>query len=196
MTSMKRTKIGRSRVSARKAGELVVVLSAHHDAVEFYAASNRPQSRRRSRAAPHPDPGAARSPQNGPACSVSSERLTRRKPGRHQARGAALLGATRWSRARCRRSPAIDAIAAINRLRSRLTSGSPPVSRIARTPTDAAARTICGDLFVAEDLVAPQPRQPPFRHAIDAAQIALVGDRNAQIGDRPAEAVDQRDVGH
>ncbi len=31
-----------------------------------------------------------------------------------------------------------------------------------------------------------------FRHAIDAAKVATIGHRDAQIGDRPPERVDQR----
>ena len=37
----------------------------------------------------------------------------------------------------------------------------------------------------------------PLRHAIDAAEIAAIGDRDAQIGDRAAERVeDGRNLGH
>jgi len=34
-----------------------------------------------------------------------------------------------------------------------------------------------------------------LRHAIDTAEIAAVGDRHSQIGDRPAERIDQRGLG-
>src|SRR5262249_18373669 len=54
---------------------------------------------------------------------------------------------------------------------------------------EGAAQPI--ELFEGEQVGLGQKRHV-LRHAVDAAKIATIGDRNAQIGDRPAEGVDQR----
>ncbi len=51
------------------------------------------------------------------------------------------------------------------------------------------------DLFKREDLGARQPGQPLRRHAVDAAEVALVGDGDAQILDTPPVAIHQRSAG-
>jgi hypothetical protein len=47
------------------------------------------------------------------------------------------------------------------------------------------------DLLKREQILARQKRRG-LRHAINAAEIAAVGDRDSQIGDAPAERVDHR----
>ena len=48
------------------------------------------------------------------------------------------------------------------------------------------------DLLEREHLVTLEPGQPVGRHAVLAAEVAAIGDRDAQVGDRPAVGVDQR----
>ena len=48
-----------------------------------------------------------------------------------------------------------------------------------------------GQLLVGEQLVAGEPRHPLRRHAVRAAEVAAVGDRDAQVAVDPAEAVDE-----
>ena len=47
------------------------------------------------------------------------------------------------------------------------------------------------DLLEGEDRLALEPRQPLGRHAVLAAEVAAVGDRDAQVLDQPAVAVPQ-----
>ncbi len=49
-----------------------------------------------------------------------------------------------------------------------------------------------GDLLVGEQRVALEPRQALGRHAVLAAEVAAVGDRDAHVADGPAVPVDQR----
>ena len=48
-----------------------------------------------------------------------------------------------------------------------------------------------GDLLVGEQLVAGQPLHALFRHAVRAAEVAAVGDRDPQILDAARERIDQ-----
>jgi hypothetical protein len=48
------------------------------------------------------------------------------------------------------------------------------------------------DLLEGEDLGALQPGQPVGRHAVLAAEVAAIGDRDAQVRDLPAVAVVER----
>ena len=73
----------------------------------------------------------------------------------------------------------------------RRTSGSPPVRRSLRTPRATKARAQPVELLERQQVGLRQERHV-FRHAIDAAEVAAVGHRDAQIGDRAAERVDQR----
>ena len=78
---------------------------------------------------------------------------------------------------------------AISHMISRRTSGSPPVIRSLRTPLrDEGARQPVEFLQVSSS--ARQERHV-LGHAIDAAEIAAIGDRDPQIGDGAAEGVDQ-----
>src|SRR3954468_5720638 len=52
------------------------------------------------------------------------------------------------------------------------------------------------DLLEAQDVVALEPRQPLRRHAVLAAEVAAVGDGDADVGDPAPVAVDQRLAGH
>jgi hypothetical protein len=122
--------------------------------------------------------------------SESSETLSGPRP-RRAAPRPAPRAAPRWWRARCRRCPG-RAEHPHQRGRSRRTSGSPPVMRTRGAAPARHLRTISRDLLVAEELVAPQPGQPLLRHAVDAAQVALVGDGDAQVLDAAAEAVAHR----
>ena len=78
----------------------------------------------------------------------------------------------------------------------RRTSGSPPVIRTVRTPSPAKTRGDAGDLLEREQLLAVEERvvaaEDLLRHAVDAAEVAAVGDRDAQRLERPAERVAQR----
>ena len=46
--------------------------------------------------------------------------------------------------------------------------------------------------FLKRQEVAPRQKVHVLGHAIDAAKIATVGDRNAKIGDRPAKRIDKQ----
>ena len=48
------------------------------------------------------------------------------------------------------------------------------------------------DLLEAEDLVALEPGQAVGGHAVLAAEVAAVGDRDAQVGDAAAVPVEER----
>ena len=65
-----------------------------------------------------------------------------------------------------------------SRRRGRRTS-----ARRARSPRTSAARVRQERIVAAEDLL---------RHAVDAAEVAAVGDRDAQVAQRPAARVDRR----
>jgi hypothetical protein len=52
------------------------------------------------------------------------------------------------------------------------------------------------DLLEAQDLVAVEPGQAVGRHAVLAAEVAAIGDRDAQVGDLPAVAIDEWLAGH
>ena len=87
--------------------------------------------------------------------------------------------------------PAIRASIATSCGKSRRTSGSPPVSRTSWTPSRDSSRDQPLDLLEGEDLVALEPRQPLGRHAVLTAEVAAVGDRDAQVADVAAVAVDE-----
>ena len=74
---------------------------------------------------------------------------------------------------------------------SRRTSGSPPVMRSLRTPLrdEGAAEPV--ELLERQQVLLRQERHV-LRHAVDAAEVAAVRHRDAQIGDRPPERIDQR----
>ena len=128
-------------------------------------------------------------------CSESIETLKRATPASTSACGVALeQEAVRRDRevvdAAARASPA-------RRGKSRRTSGSPPVSRTARDAhrgrTARRARSISSKR---QDLGALEPRQALGGHAVLAAEVAAVGDRDAQVRDRPAVAVEELVVPH
>ena len=77
---------------------------------------------------------------------------------------------------------------------SRRTSGSPPVMRSLRTPLPTKTRAEPVELLERQQILLGQERHV-LRHAIDAAEIAAVRDRDPQIGDRAAERVDERPFG-
>ena len=77
----------------------------------------------------------------------------------------------------------------------RRSSGSPPVRRIFSTPwRDEDARE-ARDLLEGEQLGARQElvvgAEHLLRHAVDAAEVAAVGDRDAQVAQAPAPRVGQ-----
>ena len=128
-------------------------------------------------------------------CASSSESrltVTRRRPASASAAPSAAAASRSSSGSDRRRARASSAT---SRSRSRRTSGSPPVMRIfshaprdeerarrARSPRTSAARARSRNAMVAaEDLL---------RHAVDAAEVAAVGDRDAQIAQRAAEGVE------
>ena len=74
---------------------------------------------------------------------------------------------------------------------SRRASGSPPVRRMSCTPMLASSADEPRDLLVAEDVVAVQPRQALGGHAVLAAEVAAVGDRDADVADVATVAVDE-----
>ena len=74
--------------------------------------------------------------------------------------------------------------------RPRRTSGSPPVNRTSWMPEQAHADVDQpDDLVVGQHGVVGQPVEALGRHAVGAAQVAAVGQRDPQVGRDPAEAV-------
>ena len=73
----------------------------------------------------------------------------------------------------------------------RRTSGSPPVSLQLAHAARHEGRAQPVELLQAEHVLLGQEGHV-LGHAVDAAEIAAVGHRDAQIGDLPAEPVDQR----
>ena len=78
--------------------------------------------------------------------------------------------------------------------RSRRSSGSPPVMRSFCTPRSTKTRATRSISSKRQELA---PRQEAvvvaedlLRHAVDAAEVAAVGDRDAEIAHRPAERVE------
>ena len=102
---------------------------------------------------------------------------------------------------RVRRQRDVEAVVdagerSIRSSRSRRRSGSPPVIRSFRTPSSTNARATRSISSKVEELA---PRQEPvlaaedlLRHAVDAAEVAAVGDRDPQIAHGPAERVGRR----
>ena len=74
---------------------------------------------------------------------------------------------------------------------SRRTSGSPPVMRSLRTPRATKARAEPVEFLQRQQVLLRQERHV-LGHAVDAAEVAAVGHRDAQIGDRAAERIDER----
>ena len=78
--------------------------------------------------------------------------------------------------------------------RSRRASGSPPVIRSFSTPCAAKRPANRVDLLEGQHLVARQEREVApedlLRHAVGAAEVAPVGDRDPQVVDAPPEPVD------
>ena len=113
------------------------------------------------------------------------------RPGQ-RAQGRAVRRQRQVERAR-RRAAGCAASIAIRSGRSRRTSGSPPVIRSFSTPspTNGAGHPV--DLLERQDLVARQelvvPAEDLLGHAVGAAEVAAVGDRDAQVAHRPAERV-------
>ena len=74
---------------------------------------------------------------------------------------------------------------------SRRTSGSPPVMRSLRTPLRDEGGAEAVELLERQEVALGQEGHV-LGHAVDAAEVAAVGHRDAQIGDRAAERVDER----
>ena len=72
---------------------------------------------------------------------------------------------------------------------SRRTRGSPPVMRSLRTPLVDEGRADAVELFQGQQVALGQEGHV-LGHAVDAAEIAAIRHRHAQIGDRSAERVD------
>ena len=70
----------------------------------------------------------------------------------------------------------------------RRTSGSPPVRRSLRTPV--AMKALHSRSSSSGEQIGLRQERHVLRHAIDAAEVAAVGHRNAQIRDRAPERVD------
>ena len=98
-----------------------------------------------------------------------------------------------------RSRPGIAASSPTSTSRSRRSSGSPPVSRIFCTPSADEHAGDPLDLLEREQLAsrheAVVAAEDLLRHAVRAAEVAAVGDRDAQIAERPAEGVEHVHLG-
>ena len=73
------------------------------------------------------------------------------------------------------------------------TVGSPPVMRMLSNPNRSTqTRRHPGQLLVGEQLLAGQPLHALFRHAVLTAEVAAVGDRDAQVADGAVVGIDER----
>ena len=189
MTSMKAHVDRALAREPREVADLVVVLATHDDAVELDRSEIRGD--RRIDAAQHAvEPG----PPGDALETILAQRIERdvhaAQSGREQRRQLLLeqhgVG---------RKRDVVDAV-------DRIDAGDEAVQVAAheRLTTGDADRPHADrrggvhdldDLFVAEQFIAAQPVETRFGHAVDAAQIALVGDRDAQIGNRPVEGIGQ-----
>ena len=132
-----------------------------------------------------------------PGSSVSSDTLIRRTP-------------AAYSRPPCFAScvPLVVTVSSFSppspsrapRLRNRVitsrrTSGSPPVMRILLVPRRMkAAQSRSSSSSVSSSRFGR--KRHVLRHAVDAAEIAAVGDGDAQVGDWAAERIDHGDYDH
>ena len=117
--------------------------------------------------------------------------MTRRSPASRSA--CAFCGSSAPFVVRVTSSPPIAASRSISSSRSRRSSGSPPVIRIFSTPCcDERAREPL-ELLEREQLLAVHEpvaaAEHLLRHAVDAAEVAPVGDGDAQVAERAAEGV-------
>ena len=168
--------------------QLVVVDAAHDDGVEL-------QRRRSRRAAAASMPASTAacssnrvSARKRSACSVSRLTVMRCRPARRRRRGlpasstplvvSARSRDRRLRRERCDQRRQVAA-------QQRLAAGD-------ADPVDADVDEGVGerrDLLEREQRLARQPDVVRLRHAVLAAQVAAVGDRDAQAAQRPAEAI-------
>ena len=97
--------------------------------------------------------------------------------------------ARRWSSARDRSVPALPRQHAHQRRKvaaqQRLAAGQPDLVDAERQE-DVDERA---DLLEVQHVLARQPDVVVLRHAVFAAQVAAVGDRQPQVAQRPAEAI-------
>ena len=143
-----------------------------------------------ARAASIPSITLSRSPQrviawNRSGRSVSSDTLMRRTPpprARRRSGASWLPLVVRVSSSSAPLSRWRDSARTSHMMFLR-TSGSPPVSRSLRTPWRMKAEHEAVELLQGQNLLFRQ-KGHVFRHAIDAAEVAAVGHRDPQIGDR------------
>ena len=128
--------------------------------------------------------------------SVSIETLIRRTPAayRSSANRASWLPLVVSVSSSSAPSPRCRPRRSISQRMLRRTRGSPPVRRSLRTPRSTKALHKPVELFEGQHLRLRQERHR-FRHAVDAAEVATVGDRNPEIGDPAVERVDQNRQG-
>ena len=176
---------------ARELEDLVVVDAPLHDCVHLHAqpgagAASIPSS---TRLTGKPTSFMAR---NVSSSSESRLTVTRRSPA--AASASAFCGSSVPLVVSATSRPPIPTSCSIRISRSRRRSGSPPVIRIFSTPCADERPRQPLDLLEREQLL---PVHEPvaaaedlLRHAVDAAEVAAVGDRDAKVPERPAEGVD------
>ena len=198
MNSMKRTSTPRVAPERGEVDDLVVVDAALHDGVDLDRVEARPPGRRRCRRAPGPARrgGSSRTkrsarerveadvdpPQPGGAQLVG-EQAQRGAVGRHR-----QIGRAARDRPTARSAPACSTSTG----RWARTVGSPPVRRM--PSTSKRSTTDRGEPLDLLERRAPrsrQPRHPLLRHAVRAAEVAAVGDRDPQVADDAPEGIDQ-----
>ena len=124
--------------------------------------------------------------------SVSRWTLMRRSPASYSGSASSasstplVVSARSWM-------PGIAARRRISTGRSRRTSGSPPVTRSLRMPSVDGDADEALDLFEIQDLAARSTKcTSVLRHAVEAADVAAVGDADAQVVVNAAEGIDER----
>ena len=114
------------------------------------------------------------------------------QPGIVERLAPARPAARRWWSAPGRRCPGMAASCSISTGRSRRTSGSPPVTRSLLIPSPTATRTKRSISSKVRISRAVHELHVRLRHAVEAADVAAVGDADAQIVVHAAEGIDER----
>ena len=187
MYSMKRTSAPTRPRVLDQVGQLVVVDPAHDHGVEL---EPRPAARPDRRdALEHPGvrvaPGERR---KRSARRVSRLTVTRWSPAARSAGACSASSTPLVVRARSR-SRGLPASRRTSRSRSRRSSGSPPVRRTLSTPRSVKTSTSWAISSKVSTSLAGQPDVLLLGHAVLAAQVAAVGDGQAQVAKRAIEGV-------
>ena len=170
--------------------DLVVVDAPHHHAVDLHRIEAGLDARRRCRRCTRSRSSRRVSSRNTSGRSESSDTLMRRRPACGEVVGhlRQLHAVGGHGDVDTRAGASMRDEPGQVRAHGGLAAGDPhrlEPEALHAHPHDA------GLLLVGEQLVAVEPGHALLGHAVGAAEIAAVGDRQPQVGDPPSEGVDQ-----